>query len=77
MAHEKQYWKDTLQAAKPERSGQDDSFDKRASKKKARLMYTRRLLQKDIKELLNNKVIKYGQIVGLHRKYGIQSEGPL
>ena len=54
MAHEKQYWKDTLQAAKPERSGQDDSFDKRASKKKARLMYTRRLLQKDIKQLLNN-----------------------
>ena len=33
--------------------------------------------QKDIKQLLNNKVIKYGQIVGLHRKYGIQSEGPL
>ena len=77
MGYEKQYWKDTIQAAKPERSGQDDSFDKRASKKKARLMYMRRLLQKDIKQLLNNKVIKYGQIVGLHRKYGIQSEGPL
>ena len=77
MAHEKQYWKDTLQAAKPERSGQDVRFYKIESNKKARLMYMRRLLQKDIKQLLNNKVIKYGQIVGLHRKYGIQSEGPL
>ena len=77
MAHEKQYWKDTLQAAKPERSGQDDSFDKRASKKKARLMYTKRLLEKEIKKLLKNKIIKYGEIVRLHRKYGVQSTGTL
>ena len=77
MAYEKQYWKDALQTAKSKGSGQDSGFDKAAEKKKSRLMYNRRLLQKEIKELLNNKIIKYGEIVRLHRKYGIQSEGSL
>jgi len=40
-------------------------------------MYNRRLLQREVKELLNKKIIKYGEIVRLHRKYGIQSEGSL
>ncbi len=77
MAHEKQYWKDTLQAAKSEGSGFDDSIDQRIEKKKARLMYTKRLLEKEIKKLSKNKIIKYGEIVRLHRKYGVQSTGTL
>ncbi len=77
MAHEKQYWKDTLQAAKSERSGFNDNIDQRIEKKKARLMYTKRLLEKEIKKLLKNKIIKYGEIVRLHRKYGVQSTGTL
>tara|TARA_B100000925_G_C21809147_1_gene388007 strand:+ start:36 stop:269 length:234 start_codon:yes stop_codon:yes gene_type:complete len=77
MAHEKQYWKDTLQAAKSEGGGFDDSIDQRIEKKKARLMYTKRLLEKEIKKLLKNKIIKYGEIVRLHRKYGVQSTGTL
>tara|TARA_R100001440_G_scaffold60007_1_gene79757 strand:- start:104 stop:226 length:123 start_codon:yes stop_codon:yes gene_type:complete len=40
-------------------------------------MYNRRLLQKEIKELLKKKVIKYGEVVRLHRKYGVQSTGIL
>jgi len=35
-------------------------------------MYGRRILQKDIKSLLNKKVIKYKDIVGIHRKHGIK-----
>ena len=72
MAHEKQYWKDTLQAAKPEGGRSDDSINKDQQKKQARIMYGRRVLQKDIKSLLNKKVIKYKDIVGIHRKHGIK-----
>ena len=77
MAHEKQYWKDTLHAAKSEGSGFDNNIDQSIEKKKARLMYTKRLLEKEIKKLLKNKIIKYGEIVRLHRKYGVQSTGTL
>jgi len=77
MAHEKEYWKDALQTAKSKRSRQDNEFDKAAEKKKSRLMYNRRLLQKEVKELLKKKVIKYGEVVRLHRKYGVQSTGIL
>jgi len=35
-------------------------------------MYSKRILQKDIKNLLNNKVIKYKDIVRIHGKHGIQ-----
>jgi len=72
MAHEKQYWKDALQTAKPEGSGSNNSFDKEQQKKQSRLMYSKRILQKDIKNLLNNKVIKYKDIVRIHGKHGIQ-----
>lgn len=72
MAHEKQYWKDTLQAAKPEGGRSNDSINKDQQKKQARIMYSRRVLQKDIKSLLNKKVIKYKDIVGIHRKHGIK-----
>ena len=72
MAHEKQYWKDALQTAKSEGSGLNDSYDKEYQKKQSRLMYSKRILQKDIKNLLNNKVIKYKDIVRIHGKHGIQ-----
>ena len=45
MAHEKQDWKDALQAAKPEGSRPHDDSDQR-KKKEARMMYSRRVLQK-------------------------------
>tara|TARA_X000000950_G_C13838976_1_gene629367 strand:+ start:606 stop:719 length:114 start_codon:yes stop_codon:yes gene_type:complete len=35
-------------------------------------MYGRRVLQKDIKKLLDKKIIKYKDIVGIHRKHGIK-----
>ena len=73
MAHEKQYWKDALQAAKPEGGGSNDSTNKELQKKQARLMYSKRILQKDIKSLLDKKVIKYKDIVGIHRKHGIKA----
>jgi len=72
MAHEKQYWKDALQTAKSEGSGLNNSYDKEYQKKQSRLMYSKRILQKDIKNLLNNKVIKYKDIVRIHGKHGIQ-----
>ena len=71
MAYEKQYWKDTLQAAKSEGSGSDDNADQRAQKKEARLMYAKRALYKEVKNLFNNKIIKYKEIVRIHRKHGI------
>lgn len=71
MAHKQQDWKDALQAAKPERSGSDDDFNQRKQKKQARLMYSKRTLDKDIKNLLNNKIIKYTEIGEIHRKHGI------
>jgi len=71
MAHEKQDWKDALQTAKSKGSRSDDDADQRAQKKEARIMYAKRLLEKDIKKLINNKIIKYKEIVGIHRKHGI------
>lgn len=71
MAYEKQNWKDALQAAKPEGRGSDDNADQREKKKEARVMYAKRLLYKEIKQLLSNKIIKYKEIVRIHRKHGI------
>tara|TARA_X000000368_G_scaffold99653_1_gene76781 strand:+ start:3064 stop:3177 length:114 start_codon:yes stop_codon:yes gene_type:complete len=34
-------------------------------------MYAKRLLYKEIKQLLSNKIIKYKEIVRIHRKHGI------
>lgn len=73
MAYKQQDWKDALQAAKPERSGSDDDFDQRAEKKKARLMYNKRSLQKEIKKLLTNKIIKFNDIVRIQNRYGIHT----
>ncbi len=71
MAYEKQNWKDALQAAKSEGSGFNNDSDQREKKKEARVMYAKRLLYKDIKQLLNKKVIKYTEIIGIHRRHGI------
>ncbi len=71
MAHEKQYWKDALQAAKPEGSRPNDTTYKEQQKKQARIMYNRRVLQKDIKKILDNKVIKYADIVRIHKRHGV------
>ena len=71
MAHKEQDWKDALQAAKSEGSGSNDDSDQREKKKEARVMYAKRLLYKDIKQLLNKKVIKYKEIIGIHRRHGI------
>ena len=73
MANEKQYWKDTLQTAKPERSRQDDTINKRKQKKLASLHYKRRKLEKDIKKYakysrrINSKTID--EIAGRHGFY--------
>ena len=71
MAHKEQDWKDALQAAKSEGSGFNDDSDQREKKKEARVMYAKRLLYKDIKQLLNKKIIKYKEIVGIHKRHGI------
>lgn len=73
MAYEKQNWKDALQAAKPERSGQDDSANQREQKKKSRIMYNRRKLEKDVKHYIHNTngPIKGSDIERIGRKHGV------
>lgn len=71
MAYEQQNWKDALQAAKSEGSRPDDNADQRKQKKQSRLMYTKRVLQKEIKQLLTQKVIKFTEIERIHNKHGI------
>jgi hypothetical protein len=34
-------------------------------------MYAKRSLYKEVKELLNNKIIKYKDIIKIHGKHGI------
>ena len=72
MAYKKQYWKDTLQTAKPEGSGSDDNSDQRQTKKQARLMYNKRVLEKDIKKYIKSKkgAIHGADIERIGRKYG-------
>ena len=72
MAHEKQYWKETLQTAKSERSRSDDKFDQRIKKKKeAEIMYRRRKIDKEIKKLIKRNPIKYKDILKIHEQHGI------
>lgn len=72
MAYEKQDWKDALQTAKPEGSRPDDDADQREQKKKARLMYTRRVLERDIKQYTKKEKggIKYREIDRIARGHG-------
>jgi len=71
MAHEKQDWKDALQAAKPEGSRLHDDSDQR-KKKEARIMYSRRILQKDINNYIKSKhgAIRYSDIESIGNKHG-------
>jgi hypothetical protein len=72
MAYEKQDWKDALQAAKPEGSRPDGDADQREQKKKSRLMYTRRVLERDIKQYIKKQEggIKYTEIDRIARGHG-------
>ena len=71
MAHEKQDWKDTLQAAKSKGSRLNDTDDKRKKKKQAQIMYKRRKIEKEVKSLLKKNPIKYEEILEIHGRYGI------
>ena len=71
MAHEKQGWKDALQAAKSEGHRPDDTKDPREQKKKAQLMYKRRRLDKDIKKLYGQKSIRWADIETIHDRHGV------
>ena len=74
MAHEKQHWKDALQAAKSERGGSDDRVDQREQKKKSRQHYIRRKLDKEVKDYVNKRTrINSRDIDAIGRKYGFQS----
>lgn len=72
MAYEKQNWKDALQAAKSKGSGSDDQFDQRSKKKEARVMYTRRILEREVKQYLKSKkgAIRYRDIDKIGRRHG-------
>ncbi len=72
MADKKQYWKDALQAAKPKGSGSNDDSNQRQQKKQARLMYNKRVLEKDIKKYIKLKkgAIHGSEIERIGRKYG-------
>ena len=62
MAHEKQGWKDALQAIQSER-GRSHDTDHQRKKKSSRLMYRKRKLDKDVRNYINNtKIIKYSTI---------------
>ena len=71
MVNEKQYWKDALQAAKSERSRQDDTDNKRKKKKQSQIMYKRRKVEKEIKKLLKKNPIRYKEVLEIHERYGI------
>ena len=64
-------WKEQLGNIKQEGDRQDDRVDPREAKKKSRIMYNRRRLDKDIRALLNQNIIKYADIERVHRKHGI------
>ena len=72
MAYEKQDWKDALQAAKPEGSRSDGDANQREQKKKARLMYTGRVIERDIKQYIKKEKggIKYREIDRIARGHG-------
>ena len=74
MAYKKQYWKDTLQTAKSERSGLNSSNDQEQQKKQARIMYNRRKLEKDIKRYIKNDRINGEAIERIGRQHGFYIE---
>ena len=75
MATRKYGWADGLQAAKSKGSRQNDYLDKIEAKVKSRSMYLKRKLDKDIKPLLKQRIIHYGDIVRIHKRHGIKVVG--
>ena len=64
MAHEKQGWKETLQAAKSKGSRFNSPTDPGEKKKQAQIMYKKRKLDKQIKDYVNtHNPIKYKEIL--------------
>tara|TARA_B100001063_G_scaffold71154_1_gene65284 strand:- start:1007 stop:1231 length:225 start_codon:yes stop_codon:yes gene_type:complete len=74
MAYEKQYWKDALQTAEPERSGFDNTTNKEQQKKQSRLMYKRRKLERDVKKYIKGEIIKGSGIERIGRQHGFYME---
>ena len=73
MAKQQQDWKNALQAAKPERGGPDDRVDPRETKKKSRLMFRKRKLDKDVKKYINGRIrINSSDIEAIGRRHGFQ-----
>ena len=71
MAYEKPGWQDALQALKSEGGGSDDTVNLREQKKRSRIMYKKRKLDKDIKNYIKNTtVIKYKTIDGIAKGHG-------
>ena len=54
-----------------EKFGKKD-IDPREQKKNSKLMYQRRIIDKEIKQLLKQPVIRYGEIERVHRKFGVR-----
>ena len=78
MAHEKQGWKEVLQAAKPERSRSDDRIDQAAKKKLASIHYKRRKLDKDVKQYIKDKYYyRSTEIEQIGRRHGFRLEESL
>ena len=76
MAHEKQGWKNALQALKPERGRQDDRVDQREQKKIATAHYKRRKLEKDVKTYTNNATRINSRIIDdIGRQHGFHVVG--
>ena len=75
MAHEKQGWKEVLQAAKPERSRSDDRIDQAAKKKLASIHYKRRKLDKDVKRYIKDTYYhRSTEIEQIGRRHGFRLE---
>ena len=71
MAYEKPGWKDALQAFQSEGGGSDDTVNLREQKKRSRIMYKKRKLDKDIKYYIKNTVIiKWKTIDRIARGHG-------
>ena len=78
MAHEKPGWKNTLQAIQSKRSGSNDPPDTRESKKKSRLMFNRRKLDKDVRTYTKNTIrINSREIEAIGRRHGFHIEESL
>ena len=65
-------WKEQLGNIKQEGDRQDDRVDFARKKKLSRLMYIRRKLDKDIRKLLKQDVIKFKQIEEIHGRHNVR-----